>query len=202
MRSPVGLHAIADFAGVREDGNVVRHDLAQDIDQPFRPGRLRGTRQGPDVNPSRPIAIRRDRLEHGGDRGAGVGDDADGDRVIDADLVGIEIDLNQVPRDRHASPIAEYLGKAAANGQHGIRMIERKTGARRTTMTKRQWVALIDQALAIECGHDGRIEGFGQGRISTAAFDQGASPREDDRASRAGQDFRPPRDGGKWNLRL
>ena len=68
---------------------------------------------------------RRDRF----DRGPGIGDDPDAYREIYADLARLEVDLNQVGGDRHASPVGHDLGEAAADGEHGIGVGDNASGA-------------------------------------------------------------------------
>ena len=47
------------------------------------------------------------------------------DRVIHADLLGVEVDLDQRFWHRHAPPVGEDLGKPAADGEHDIGVRQR-----------------------------------------------------------------------------
>ena len=61
--------------------------------------------------------------KHGQGR-PGIGHDADRDRMIHADLGGVEIDLNELPGYGHPTPVGQHFGEPAADGEHGVGMAE------------------------------------------------------------------------------
>ncbi len=133
----------------------------------------------------------------------GVGDDPDGHRVIHADLLGVEVDLDQRFRNRHAPPVGEDLGKAAADGEHDIGVRQRQASADRPPMTERQGIALVDQALRIERGDDRCAQSRGQGfDLVGRSGPECTSAGQNDRALRSGQNLRRPRDRIERNGRL
>ena len=62
----------------------------------------------------------REQLADRRQRRARIGHDADRGRVVDADLVGVEVDLDELPGHGHAPPVGENLGEPAADGKHGV----------------------------------------------------------------------------------
>ena len=101
-------------------------------------------------------------LPNHGERGACIGDDSDRDRIIHADLLRVEIDLDQRLGDRHSPPVGEDLGEAAADGEHRVGVGQGGSRRCRAAVAERPGLALVDQALGVERGDDRCAEQFSQ----------------------------------------
>ncbi len=118
-----------------------------------------------------------------GERRASIGDDSDRDRIVDADLLRIQVDLDQRLGDRHSPPVGEDLGETAADGEHGIGPGQGGFRPSRAAMAQRPGLALIDQPFGVESGDHRGMEQFSQAPdLVRGIGPQGAS---------AGQNHRP-----------
>ena len=131
---PVRLHSVSQLAGIGEEDRRFRQLGAKCLDQPLRPRILSLPGLFPQLAPVGTSGCLRQMLAKSGKGGPRVGHDADGYRVVHADLNRIDIDLHELRGHSQTPPVGKHLGEAAADGEHGIGVLKRSP-----RRTERAW---------------------------------------------------------------